>query len=480
MIRIKIGSKIEVDISELPKEAPQLLMEALSIPNLEKEKARSMDQWGWQKMPDYIALWDIDGNNLIMPRGFLGDFEQGMKMLGAQIEISDDTSFPCHNEDLGTPINLRPWQEPQVEAILNHGQGIIKSPAGSGKTVSTLASIQKLKAKALVIVNTKDILWQWQERIQGFWHENVHVGQVGDGVFDVSETITIATAQTIHSRYDELLASGFFREFGFVCLDECHHATAETYNRIVDTFSARYRIGVSATPDKSGEFELATRVLGPIICDTNPSTVDALQVPTVVKIPTRFGFDFRGHHGRASRSNYPQMISALAEDAERNHLIAQNIINNGGHHQLVISKRLKHLEAVKEILEKERFSDPVVTIVGKDDNEHRREAKALAEREPCVILSTLADEAMDIPRLDRLHLIFPQRNAGLVTQQVGRVERIHGEKKEAIIFDYCDLNIGPLESQFRTRRFEVYEPRGYTIKTVKIDEILGNKVPKGV
>jgi hypothetical protein len=30
-----------------------------------------------------------------------------------------------------------------------------------------------------------------------------------------------------------------------------------------------------------------------------------------------------------------------------------------------------------------------------------------------VILSTLADEALDIPILDRLHLVFPQRNAGL-------------------------------------------------------------------
>lgn len=475
MIDVEIGSKIKVDINRLPPEAPKMLMEALSIPNLEKENARSMDQWGWQKLPDYIALWDMEGDTLVMPRGFFEDFSQGLKMLGAQLNVIDKTSFQSHDEDLGKPINLRSWQEPQVEAILSSAQGIIKSPAGSGKTVSTLASIQKLKAKALVIVNTKDILWQWQERVHGFWHEDVQIGQVGDGVFDVSETITIATAQTIHSRYEEFLHMGFFDEFGFVCLDECHHATAETYNRIMNTFSARYRIGVSATPDKSGEFALATRVLGPIICDTNPDSVDALQKPVVYKIPTKFGFDFRGHHGRNSRSNYPKMISALTEDELRNRAITANILRNKGHHQLVISKRLNHLDNIAEMLKEANFADPVVTIVGANDNEHRRSAKALAEREPCVILSTLADEAMDIPRLDRLHLIFPQKNTGLITQQVGRVERVHDEKHDAFIFDYCDLNIGPLENQWRKRRFEVYEHRGYTIKTLTLDEIFGEQ-----
>lgn len=471
MIRVEVGSKIKVNVRDLPQGASTMLMEALSIPNMAKEKAKQMDQWGWQRMPDAIALWDLKGQDLYMPRGFFEDFSSGMLMLGEELEVIDNTTLASHNLDLGKPINLRHWQEPQVKAIFDYGQGIIKSPAGSGKTVSVLAAIQTLKTKALVIVNTKDILWQWQERVQGFWREDIHIGQVGDNVFDISDTITIATAQTIHSRYDDLLAEGFFEEFGFVCLDECHHATAETYNRILDSFSSRYRIGVSATPDKSGEFALATRVLGPIICDTDPSTVDSLQRPTVIKIPTKFDFDFRGHGGRRARSNYPQMISALTEDEDRNRAITANIIANKGHHQLVISKRLNHLHNIAAMLEEANFVDPVVTIIGKDDNEHRRSAKALAEESPCVILSTLADEAMDIPRLDRLHLIFPQKNAGLVTQQVGRVERVHKDKTESLIFDYCDLNIGPLENQWRTRRFEVYESRGYEIITMKLENV---------
>jgi superfamily II DNA or RNA helicase len=93
---------------------------------------------------------------------------------------------------------------------------------------------------------------------------------------------------------------GFFDSFGFVCLDECHHATAETYNKILNRFSARYRVGVSATPDKTGDFELARMVLGPIIHTTHPHEVTNLIKPRVVKIPTKFGFGFRGHRSRRS------------------------------------------------------------------------------------------------------------------------------------------------------------------------------------
>jgi len=193
--------------------------------------------------------------------------------------------------------------------------------------------------------------------------------------------------------------------------------------------------------------------------------VDSLQKPEVIRIPTKFGFGFRGTKSRFQRSNYPEMIEALIRNADRNKLIVAAIMENAGHHQLVVSKRLEHLDILQDMLLEAGLPDPIVTITGKNDNEHRQQAKALAEESPCVLLSTLADEAMDIPRLDRLHLVFPQRNPGLITQQVGRVERKHPDKADALIYDYWDGNTGPLNAQWRVRHLEVYKRRGYRITT---------------
>jgi superfamily II DNA or RNA helicase len=466
MIRAILDSKIRVPIRDLPEGAPALICESLSIPNLAKEKAKEQKQWGWQQMPDFIDLWEIQDGHLILPRGFAHNFTDGMMIMGQEVEWDDQREWHTKFR-VGKKIAPRGHQGEAVEAILKHEQGIYKAPAGSGKTVAVLIALYRLACKSIVIVNTKDIVWQWQERAEYFLGEHYPCGQIGDGIFEVSPYLTIATAQTLHSRFDDLEREGFFDQFSFMCLDECHHATAETYNRIIDRFSSRYRIGVSATPDKTGDFALATNVLGPIFHTTHPKEVKELLVPEVVKVTTKFGYGFRGASG-SRRSNSGPMIDALINDPERNALIVHCIKENEGHHQLVVSKRLAHLATLQTMLEDAGFTDPIVTITGQDDNENRKAAKALAEESPCVILSTLADEAMDIPRLDRLHLPFPQKNPGLVTQQVGRVERRHPDKADAIIYDFADLNVGPLEKQWRTRRLEVYQPRGYKITTRKI------------
>jgi superfamily II DNA or RNA helicase len=445
------------------------MCEALSIPNLVKAKAKKMDEWGWEKLPDYIELYEFDTNGdeetrLVMPRGFLERFMVGMEAFGGEIVLKEGRCWRSVFR-IGDKVDLRRWQVPQIETLRSWEQGILKAPAGSGKTVTMLALIQMLACKSIVIVNTKDIIWQWQERARTFLGEHYPVGQIGDGKFDVSPYLTIATAQTLNSRFDELEEQGFFDSFSFVCLDECHHATAETYNKILNRFSSRFRFGVSATPDKTGDFELAVNVLGPIIHVTHPHDVDTLTKPKVVRVPTKFGYGFRGHKNRWQRSNYGDMIKALISNPERNRLIIDVIKANAGHHQLLVTKRLEHIQILEDLLLDEGWDEALVRLTGKDSNEHRDEAVALIGSTPGLMLSTLADEALDIPRLDRIILPFPQKNTGLVTQQVGRVERIADGKADAIIFDIVDGNVGVLHSQWKARRFEVYEARGYKIET---------------
>lgn len=466
MVKAVLTHRIEVPLDDLPAGVEGALKQALTIPNIAKEKARKLDEWGWQRLPDTIDLWRVEEHEgrdfLSMPRGFTAAFTDGMAYVGEQVDWWDCRAFE-RKLRIGTPIELRRWQLPAFEAILSNQVGIYKAPAGSGKTVTVLAVIRQLACKSLVIVNTKDILWQWQERAKEFLGEHYPVGQIGDGVMEISPYLTIATAQTLHRRFDALEDSGLFDEFSLVCLDECHHAQAETYNYLLDRFSAMYRIGVSATPDKTGDFMLAQAVLGPVFHETRPNDVTSLQKPDVHRIPTRFGYGFRGHRNRYQRSNYGEMVQALVTNPDRNDLILSKIVENADHHQLVVTKRIEHIDILEAMLFAAKFPDPVLRLTGSDSNEHREYVLDQIRTRPCVVLSTLADEALDIPRLDRLHLVFPQKNAGLVTQQVGRVERKHPDKKDARIFDYVDGNVGPLEKQWRVRRFEVYEPRGYRI-----------------
>jgi superfamily II DNA or RNA helicase len=460
---IDADHKARIDLNYPPDWVVEYIKEALTIPNMEKKEAARHHIWGWQNMPDSIELWEEKDGELIVPRGFLMELERGLKKLG--MEPSTDfygVKFP--EADYGEPLKEpRRWQAEAIPAIEKNFDGIYQAPAGSGKTVTILLAIAKLGLKSIIIVNTKDILWQWQERVVDFLGPDIEIGQIGDDDFYVSPQITIATAQTLHRRFESLESEGFFDDFGFMCLDECHHATADTYRHIVNRFSAGYRIGVSATPEKTGDFRLAERVLGPIFHVTEPEEVDTLVKPKIVCITTDFKFPFKATMSRYQRSNYPDLLKALIEDPKRNELIVDRIMQNKGTHQLVISKRLDHLDRLFDMVEAAGYPDEMIKLTGKESPEERQYAKATLETRPSIVFSTLADEALDVPRLDRIHLTYPQRNTGLITQQIGRVERSHEGKESAIVYDYADRKCGVLESQYRERLFQVYKKRALEI-----------------
>ena len=113
-----------------------------------------------------------------MPRGFLPDYTQGLRALGHKPDLIDHRHYKSLLR-IGWKPEPKKWQIPAVAAIIENEQGIYKAPAGSGKTVAVLIAIAELGCKSLIIVNTKDILWQWQKRVYEFLGEDYPIGQIG-------------------------------------------------------------------------------------------------------------------------------------------------------------------------------------------------------------------------------------------------------------------------------------------------------------
>ncbi len=70
----------------------------------------------------------------------------------------------------------------------------------------------------------------------------------------------------------------------------------------------------------------------------------------------------------------------------------------------------------------------------------------------CLLSTQLADEAIDIPRLNRIILTFPGKHDGRIIQQVGRGARSSPGKNETIVFDMVDTGIHVLERQYALRK----------------------------
>ena len=371
------------------------------------------------------------------------------------VEYEDRRSFPPMRE---TPCTIEldkdgefQGQADTVKAMFAQEQGLIIRPPGTGKTQISLAFIAKAKTRTLVIVHTHDLLQQWLEYARKALPE-IEIGVI-QGKRQKVAHLTIATVQSLYrNEYDKR----FYRQFGAVILDEAHHGPADTFEVVLNQIPARYRFGFTATESRADGLHPAMKLLiGPVISRQKFHS----KVPIKVKpLKTNFHCPYRGAF------DWTPLLAKLETDEARNLKIAQEAdkLVREGHTVLILSRRITHLRLISEAME--TFDDYGEFLVGsvEDKNgdrhtlpkiERDRVVKRFRSGRTRVVLAThLADEGLDIPRLDRVILTFPGKHSGRLIQQVGRALREHPDKKDAVVIDVVDQRVKPLHRQWLERK----------------------------
>lgn len=484
VLRARVDTHIRFKVTDVSEEIWALCRDALTVPNLEKEQALAEHVRGASDMPDTLNLWRVEGGEAILPRGFGTKLKRGMAKWGVAIEYEDSRiSVPIYTRGWKSPdLSTRPYQERAVKQALRVQQGVLKAPPGAGKTVTVLETIRRAGERSLVVVNNTHIARQWAARADE--HLGVEIGVLGDGDFDVRD-ITVALVQTLWSRHEELAQQGFWDLFGLICLDECHHLPAYTFSDVLSRSPAKYRLGASATPELQGQMGLVTATLGEVLDDvTDDELVEAgvLVRPSVRVVETGFTFPFfpthrhggllgqpcpvtncyRNSHSGLHRNNYTELIEELVRDHERNELIAECIAAElrSGHACVVVSDRLEHLDELKALVESyEGASGKCFHLTGRQDSSERMDLYDRAGEGDVVLFSTVANEAMDIPRLDRMFLTYPGANPLVTVQRVGRIMRACEGKEDAIVYDFADTKVGVLRGQYNKRARGAYRAK---------------------
>jgi superfamily II DNA or RNA helicase len=301
----------------------------------------------------------------------------------------------------------------------------------------------------LVLVHTKDLLQQWIERFHEF--TNIRPGAIQEGEFDIRD-VTIGMVQSLNKPLDK----DFVDQWGLTLLDECHHCAALSFGKLVNQFPAKYRYGLTATPERrDGLSFILTGVMGRIIHEIKRDdlfTNGEIMEPFIKVIHTNFYLP--------EVQSYGAMITAITEDESRNNQILKLVAGEAraGHFCLVLSERIDHVHALWEQFCLQYRDIPSAGITSRSTQKIRDAAlKEMSKGKIQILCATkLADEGLDIPRLDRLFLTCPIRSVNKVNQQIGRILRIFPGKRDAIAFDFRDSLVSLAESQYHTRLKKVY------------------------
>ncbi len=153
----------------------------------------------------------------------------------------------------------RPFQEEAMQAWLRHrGQGVVVLPTGAGKSHVAVMAIDAKRRATLVVVPTLDLVRQWYDLLRSSF--GVPVGVVGGGEYRL-ESLTVTTYDSAH-----LHMENFGNRFGLVIFDECHHLPSEAYALAASQCLAPFRLGLSATPERSdGRESYLDTLIGPVV-----------------------------------------------------------------------------------------------------------------------------------------------------------------------------------------------------------------------
>ncbi|HOJ15115.1 MAG TPA: DEAD/DEAH box helicase, partial [Deltaproteobacteria bacterium] len=415
-VLVHIDNAVRIFEADLDEPTIMSIEADLTLPNPKWEQVQT---YGRGRRPnfqsEFLRFYTRKNGVLIMPRGYIHTLR---KRLSGTPHVLVDRTRALDEVDFTFTSSLHPFQAKALKDILSRRFGVLEAPPGAGKTVIALAAIARRRQPALVIVHTKELMYQWQKR--ACEHLDIdpdEVGLIGDGHRRVGGRLTVALINSLSKVISEVR-----QRVGHLVVDECHHVPARTFTDAVSLFDTTYMLGLSATPYRRDKLtSLIHFYLGDNTHTIQPQELQALKRIMRARLIVRqtgCAFSF-------SADEYQRMIAALVTDERRNRLIVEDVHRRaslGMGISLVISDRVSHCETLFRAISSRGIEARLLTG-GVPVRERARIVEELNDEKAQVLVATsqLIGEGFDLRQLSSIFLATPIKFTGRVKQYIGRI-----------------------------------------------------------
>ncbi len=449
-------------------------------------------------MPMVISCSEETTEYLCLPRGCENDLRTVINEYSVHIDFVDKTNIG-RRIDIEFNGTLRDEQPEAIEKLLRVDNGILSGTTAFGKTVVAIKLIAERKVNTLVLVDRVSLVAQWKKRLTEFLTINESlpdsddgkkkgrkktksiIGQLGAGKDNLSGIIDIAVMQSLN-RMGEVKEC--IKNYGMIIVDECHHVSAFSFEKVLKSANAKYVYGLTATPiRKDGHHPIIFMQCGSIRY-RDDAKKQAEKRPFEHYIIPRFT-SLRIPLDKDEKDvSINDLYAEIVVNEMRNNQILDDIIrcHKNRRNCVVLTERTAHVEWFSKNLSK-YITDVISLTGGMGTKETREILKRIAEVPLDKNLTLVATgkyigEGFDEPRLDTLFLAMPISWKGTLQQYAGRLHRLFDGKSEVQIYDYADIHVPMLEKMYN-KRLSGYASIGYKAKsdiddTDSIDVIFNN------
>lgn len=447
----------ELVLTSLPPKARERLRLKISCPNHRYIRLIQMGKHPGAEPQRIEATVEMPDGSIHVPRGAIALVKELLEKDGLSPRMVKDERTDGSPLALGVlDFSMRDYQGESANALVTHLQGLVVLPCGTGKTRLGVGATALLRRTTLVLVPTADLADQWEVDVRK--HLKVSPGMLSESRKEVAAGIVIAVIDSAIVLLEQDPAWG--RQFGFVIIDEAHMTAAPRMQRALRLLPARIRLGLSATPDREdGLTKIVDWSFGPRLLERTTAEMIKLGhlMPADIEfVESGWRFSYEGPEGKRTTA----MEKELSEDLSRNALIADRAAADAeaGETVLVLCNRREHTKTIADMV-MGRGVTALACTGGTSKRVRKGTITSLREGYFSVMCATsLADQGLDIQRLSRVILAYPQKARGRTTQRLGRLLRQWEGKKPKLI-DITDEEVPTLQRRARERK-RVYKEAG--------------------
>ncbi len=368
-------------------------------------------------------------------------------------------------------------------------KALLISATGTGKTYLSAFELRNYNPKkALFIVHREQIANQGLNSFQNVFGDTRSMGILSGSRKEINKDFIFCTVQTLSK--DEVLQSFSKDEFDYIIIDEVHKAGANSYQKIVEYFNPKFLLGMTATPERSDNFDIFK------IFNYNIAYEIRLQQALEEDLLCPFHyFGVSDISVNGVELEEKSDFRALVAEERVNHIIDK--IDFYGY----CGERVKGLIFCSDKKEAIQLSNifntrgyKTVALTGENTQDERESAIQRLEQEELnnsldyIFTVDIFNEGVDIPAVNQVVMLRPTKSAIIFVQQLGRGLRKHNFKEYVVIIDF----IGNYNSNFLIpitlsgdRTFNKDSIRKYVMEgtriipgcsTINFDEISKNKI----
>lgn len=366
---------------------------------------------------------------------------------------------------MGQTIELRDYQQEAIENLQKMREdgktiALLYHATGVGKTITAATDAKAVGGRTLFLVNGLKLASQAKETFAKVWPEAT-LGEYTGSQKDMTQTVIFATVQSISKDLEKFSPT----DFDYLIVDECHHAAANTYQKIFTYFHPKFILGLTATPERSdGEdmLELFQNVAHKM--DLKTAVERGVLVP-IRCIRVKTNIDLTDVRINGIKYNSQDLESKLFIP-ERNQLIVDTYLKYvNGKKTVIFCASVDHAAEIAKLLRDNGVNAEAVS--GRDRVEIREKVLKDYETGSTDVLCAcdLLNEGWDSPHTTVLFMARPTMSKTIYMQQLGRGTRRCPGKDDLLVIDFVDnANMFNMPySLHRVLNIAKYQPMAYVL-----------------